>query len=67
MSYLVQFDEGRITVEAEVSVELRGDELDCRLDGWWINDVEMPRKSCPDGLLDQIFELAEDEYIEDTY
>lgn len=67
MSYLVQFDEGRICVEAEVCVELRGDDLECRLDAWWINDVEMPRKSCPDGLLDQIFELAEDEYNEDTY
>ncbi len=67
MSYLVQFDEGNLSIEAEVSVELRGHDFECYLDGWWINDVEMPRKRCPEALLDDMFELAVDEYKGDFY
>ena len=65
MSYLVQWDEGNLAVEAEVCVELRGGDYEYRIDCWFLNDIEMPRTIIPEAIKQTACELAFYEYRED--
>jgi hypothetical protein len=65
MMYLVEWSEGQLSVEVDVSVELRGGDYEFRVNAWWINGVDQNRIAIPEALKRDAFDLAYDEYRED--